>query len=203
MNVLNPLRRVATRSRTSPGGIWRLELGSSEDAVREGGRGASRAGAARSLRAGRLSARALGRHAPARHDRARHDLPARIHHRGRADDRPRRDRPEGRARHDPVDPAARSAPRSCSSPTTWACTPILRTGSGSCMPAASSKRRRRPQLFARPLHPYSRHLIASLPRIGDDQPSARVSRAARRTSPTLHRAAASIRAARWPWKNAA
>ena len=35
------------------------------------------------------------------------------------------------------------------------------------MPAASSRRRRTAEIFARPLHPYTRHLVGSLPRIGD------------------------------------
>ena len=35
------------------------------------------------------------------------------------------------------------------------------------MPAASSRKRRPAQLFTAPKHPYTAHLVASLPRIGD------------------------------------
>ncbi len=97
MNVLNPVRRVRQsfvdfafrhigRPSRSSSSIVEAHL---------------RAAASRAARARRLSARAVRRHAPARHDRARHHLPARLHHRRRADHRARRRRAEGRAGDDP------------------------------------------------------------------------------------------------------
>ncbi len=58
-------------------------------------------------------------------------------------------------------------------------------------------------LFRAPLHPYTRHLIASLPRIGDTAPQAGARRGRRPTLPSRRRAAASIRAARSRWRSAA
>ena len=58
-------------------------------------------------------------------------------------------------------------------------------------------------VFRTPRHPYTAHLIASLPRIGDTDAEARASKARRPTSPIRRRAAASIRAVRSPWTSAA
>ena len=121
-------------------------------------------------RARRLSARAVRRHAAAGDHRAGHRLPARVHHRRRADHGARRDRAEGRARDDPRGAAGARRPRSCSSPTTWRSTPTSPTGSASCMPAGWSRRARPRDIFREPRHPYTAHLIASLPRIGDAEP---------------------------------
>ena len=82
MSVLNPVRRVRHSLRRLRLPPYRpADAGSSWSIVRDhlqraapGARGARR-----------LSARAVGRHAPARDDRAGHGLPARVHHRRRAD----------------------------------------------------------------------------------------------------------------------
>ena len=58
------------------------------------------------------------------------------------------------------------------------------------------------ELFANPLHPYTAHLVASLPRIGDARARSRRCPARRPTSPIRRRAAASIRAARSRWTSA-
>ena len=52
-------------------------------------------------------------------------------------------------------------------------------------------------VFARPQHPYTAHLIASLPRLGDPARRTGAARASRRTSAIRRPAAASTRAARW------
>ena len=103
-----------------------------------------------------VSAPALRRHAPARHDRhgarlqsqgadrRRADHGARRHHPG-ADPRADR-RAAARARHrrDPDHPRSRRGRRDGAS------------ASSSCMPAARSRRPTVGELFARPLHPYTR-----------------------------------------------
>ncbi len=112
-----------------------------------------------------------GRHASARRHRARHGVRAGVHHRRRADDRPRRRRAEGRAGDDPRGAAAirlvddlrharsdgarqhRQPPRH-----------HVRGPAGRGGPTA--------EIFHEPLHPYTAHLIASLPRIGDLKPKA-------------------------------
>ena len=119
MNVLNPVRRVR-----QPSSISRIRhIGGRCRSSSSSGRRPSGAAAARPLGARRLSARAVRRHAPARHDRARHDLPARLHHRRRADDRARRRGAEGRARHDPRDPARDRLVGPVRHPRHGACTP--------------------------------------------------------------------------------
>ena len=118
-----------------------------------------RAGAARA----RLPAPALGRHAAARDDRDGARLRPGAPDRRRADD--------GARRHDPgADPrpaaraaAAAAAWRSCSSRTTSASSPRWPTASPSCTRAGSSRRRPVRRLFARPQHPYTRGLLASMP----------------------------------------
>jgi peptide/nickel transport system ATP-binding protein len=192
MSVLNPVRRIgrtfedfAFRHMGCPGG------GSGRVDRAPGQLNLNPAGAAR------LSARALRRHAPARDHRAGHRLPAGVHHRRRADDRARRGGAEGRAGDDPRRPAGDGQLGAVRHPRHVACTPAWPTASASCMPAGWSRRRRRAQLFAAPKHPYTAHLVASLPRIGDTT-----------TKPALEgrppnladppRAAASIRAARLP-----
>ena len=58
------------------------------------------------------------------------------------------------------------------------------------------------EIFNDPLHPYTRHLISSLPRIGDDG-NARGSKARRPVWPIRRPGAAFIRAVRWRWRCAA
>ena len=102
MNVLNPVRRV----RHAFVDFAFRHIGRPMPAfLRRGARRISRALHLDARRARRLSARALRRHAPARHDRARHRLPARVHHRRRADHGARRRGAEGRAGDDPRGPA--------------------------------------------------------------------------------------------------
>ena len=109
---------------------------------------------------------------------------------------------EGRARHAPRRSSARWARRSCSSRTTWACTPTSPTASASCMRAAWSRKGRTRALFVKPLHPYTQHLIGSLPRIGDDTPRKGLEGSAAQPRRSAARAAASIRAVRWRWTSA-
>ncbi len=59
--------------------------------------------------------------------------------------------------------AAGSVSRCCSSPTISASSRRWRTASPSCMPAASSRRRRSRELFSDPKHPYTRGLMGSIP----------------------------------------
>ena len=61
--------------------------------------------------------------------------------------------------------SARWVRRCCSSPTTWLCTPTWPTGLASCTPAACRRGADR-KMFAS-LFTLHRHLIESLPRIGD------------------------------------
>ncbi len=63
--------------------------------------------------------------------------------------------------------------------------------------AAWSRRAAPPTSSAAPRHPYTAHLIASLPRLGDAAPKEGLT-ARRPTSPIRRPAAASIRAVRWP-----
>ena len=95
MNVLNPVRRIRQVLR-------RLRLPAHRPArarvLRHRRARTSSGSISQPVDARRLSARALRRHAPARDDRARHHLPARVHHRRRADHRARRRGAEGRAR---------------------------------------------------------------------------------------------------------
>ena len=102
MNVLNPVRRV----RQSFVDFAYRHIGKPMPEFLRLVEGHLARAAARARGARRLSARALRRHAPARHHRARQRLPARFHHRRRADHRARRRGAEGRARH-----AARGAAR--------------------------------------------------------------------------------------------
>ena len=173
----------------------------SKSAVPRRRRSASCAASARTLRARCLSARAFGRNAPAGHDRACHHLPARVHHRRRADDRARRGRAEGRADDDPRHPARdrlvdpvrharhggarqhrRPARHHVCGPAGGGgadrrrssrnrATPTPRISSTACRASATSRRRRR--LAAR-----------------------------RRTFQRRRPAAGSIRAARWRWTSA-
>ena len=101
MSVLNPVRRV----RHSFVDFAFRHIGKPMPAVPRDRARPSAAPATRARGARGLSAPALRRHAPARDDRAGHRLPARIHHRRRADHGARRDRAEGRAGDDPRDPA--------------------------------------------------------------------------------------------------
>ena len=87
-------------------------------------------------------------------------------HRRRADDRARRHDPGGDPRPAARPPrAARHGGRS-SSRTTSASSRSRRTASRSCMRDASWRRRRPAELFARPLHPYTRALLRSMPTLG-------------------------------------
>ena len=126
-----------------------------------------------------------------------------LHHRRRADHGARCRGAEGRAGDDPRDPAARSAHRCCSSPTTWRCTPISAIGSASCMPAGWSRKATPPSLLRAPRHPYTAHLVASLPRLGDIDAKGQAVRRAAQSRRSAGRAAAFIRAVRWPWTSAA
>jgi peptide/nickel transport system ATP-binding protein len=95
MNVLNPVRRV----RQSFVDFAHRHIGKPMPEFLRQVEGPPCPRAPRAGRARCLSARTVGRDAAACHDRARHRLPARFHHRGRADDRARRGGAEGRARH--------------------------------------------------------------------------------------------------------
>ena len=162
----------------------------------------SAAPASRARRARRLSARALGRHAPARHHRARHHLPARIHHRRRADHGARRRRAEGRAGDDPRDPArdrlvdavrhARhdGARQSRRPPRHHVCRPPGR---------GRPHRRDLPRARGIP----TPRISSPACRASASGAQARAWRARRPISPIRRRAAASIRAARWRWRSAA
>ena len=57
------------------------------------------------------------------------------------------------------------------------------------------------ELLRTPRHPYTAHLVASLPRIGDTTPKTGL-RERRPTSPIRRPDAASIRAVRWRWRSA-
>ena len=94
MNVLNPVRRV--RSTFLDFAYPHLGKPMAEFGRIVEGHLRPAAPAARRPRC--LPARAFGRHAPARRDRPSDDLPARVHHRRRADDGARRRGAEGRAR---------------------------------------------------------------------------------------------------------
>ena len=161
----------------------------------------SAAPAPRARRARRLSAPALGRHAPARHHRARHRLPARIHHRRRADHGARRRRAEGRAGDDPRDPARAGLVDDVRHP---------RHGGARQPRRPPGHHVRRPAGRGRPHRRRLPRAAPSLHRAPDRQPAAdrrygaprRAWRARRPTLPTRRRAAASIRAARSPWRSA-
>ena len=62
---------------------------------------------------------------------------------------------------------AHAARRSCSSPTTCRCTPRSPTGIGIMYAGRLVEEGPTTGVFDRPQHPYTAHLIASLPRIGD------------------------------------
>ena len=80
------------------------------------------------------------------------------------------------------DPAARSAPRVLFVTHDMGVHAYLTDRLGIMYAGRLVEEAPTPQIFARPLHPYTAHLIASLPRIGDDS-AARASKARRRTSP--------------------
>ena len=102
--------------------------------------------------------------------------------RRRADDRARRDHPGADPRSPAAAPGASAAWRCSSSPTISAWSPSSATAWPSSTPAASSRWRPWRSIFARPLHPYTRGLLA-LPAAPESlRPAARrPSRARRRT----------------------
>jgi peptide/nickel transport system ATP-binding protein len=149
MSVLNPVRRI----RESFVDFAFRHLGVPE---------------ARPRHRPRLSARTVGRHAPARDDCTGHDLPTRVRDRRRADHRARRVGAERRAR----DGSRCAARAGLVGAAGHARSRRARArgrphGNHVCGPLG---RRGADELFKRPRHPYTAHLIASLPRIGDSAP---------------------------------
>ena len=114
----------------------------------------------------RIPAPALGRHAPAGDDRDGARLQPEAADRRRADDGTRRDDPGADPRSDArVEAEDRRRDRT-DHPRSRASSPRWRSASSSCMPAGRPRRRRSRQLFRRPLHPYTKGLLASVPRLG-------------------------------------
>ena len=97
-------------------------------------------------RATRVSASVLGRDAAAGDDRHGPGAATRTPDRRRADHRARRDGSGAGAEAAARDPRRRTAPRSCSSPTTSASSPSSATGFMSCAAAGSSRRADRSHL---------------------------------------------------------
>ena len=159
--------------RAGPAAPRRVAQGGARPRAR--GARAGRAAAAAASASSDYPASALGRPAPARDDRGRARLRAEGAARRRADDRARR--------HDPgPDPRAARRPRAiasgwrrCSSRTTWASSPGGPTGSTSCTPGGSSRRRATEEIFGAMRHPYTQALLGSIPRLEQDNRKALVS----------------------------
>ena len=199
MSVLNPVRRVR---QSFIDFAFAISAARCRTFLRRG-RAASAAARSAAERARRLSARAFRRHAPARHDRARDDLPAR--NSSSPTSRPRRSTSSCRrdvlamiresqqqigSSHDVRHARHGRARQYRRPPRHHVCGPAGRGGADrrDLPPAAAS-------LHRAPGREPAAHRRAAAP--------GAAWRARRRISPIRRAAAASIRAARWPWTFAA